>query len=86
MKTILLPIFDEFENYKLTHYKEVKIKNKPDHKDYIKVCRMLPGIPQGGSGALNRNEFPIEIQSFYDMRQNSKRFKGYYITLKQLKS
>jgi hypothetical protein len=86
MKTILVPQFNEFENYKFTGLKEVKIKNKPNTKDYNKVTKALPGMCVGYCPAIYtiaETNKPIEVVDFYDIRQKGvKKLKGHFITLK----
>lgn len=86
MITAIVPTFDEFNNYSFSGYKEVKIKNTPDWKDVNKIAKYLPGIPQGGIGRhplrdLLQNKQKA-VRDFYDSRQNTKKLKGFYITLK----
>lgn len=85
MITVQIPTFDEFDNYKFAGYKKVKIKNTPDWKDVNKICSCLPGIPMGGIGRKPLHDLienkAKEVRSFYDLRQNTKRLKGYYVTL-----
>ena len=85
MITILVPTFDEFNNYKFKEYKEVKVKNKLDYKDERKVISHLPGIPQGycpALGKIGQTKEPIEVIRFYDARQNTKKLKGYFVSVK----
>lgn len=86
MKTVIVPTFDEFEKYSFVKNVEVKIKNKPDFKDVNKITHFLPGIPQGGIGREPLQDLLTdgkkEVRSFYDLRQNTKKFKGYYVTIK----
>ena len=85
MKTVLVPTFDEFNNYAFVKDVPVKIKNKPTWMDLIKITRLLPGIPQGGCGRyplkdlLENGNKPVK--EFYDLRQNTKKLKGYYVRL-----
>ena len=90
MKTLLVPKFKEVwpvgakhHDYQFTGYKPVKIKNKPDTKDYNKVVSELPGFAQGYCDELytiGQTEKPIEITRFYDSRQASaKKLKNYFI-------
>lgn len=85
MKTLLIPKFD-LNSLKFLKYKEVKIKNKPNTKDYNKVAQELPGFPQGYCPAIYNileTKKPIEITRFYDKRQRgSRKLKGHFITLK----
>lgn len=86
MKTVSVPTFDEFNNYRFVGYVDVKIKNVPDFHDLNKVTRPLPGIPQGGCGRhpladLLKNGYK-DVRSFYDMRQNTKKLHGYHVILK----
>jgi hypothetical protein len=66
-------------------YRKIKIKNKPDWKDVNKITKWLPGIPQGGIGKepladLLKNGTK-DIRDFYDARQNTRKIKGYHVTL-----
>lgn len=86
MINIQVPTFDEFKSLKFDGYKIVKIKNKPDSKDYQKITHLLPGLPQGycsGFYDIGKNKKPIEITRFYDGRQGKglKKLKGYFITV-----
>ena len=49
MKTLLVPTFKHVQNqgYKFVKNEEVKVKNKMNSKDYIKVTNCLPGLPVG---------------------------------------
>lgn len=85
MINVQIPQFDEFDNYKFTGYKKVKIKNIPDWKDVNRITAHLPGIPQGGIGRnplqdLIKNKSK-EVKSFYDSRQNTRKLKGYHVTI-----
>lgn len=85
MRTIQIPTFDEFNRYQFVKYVQVKIKNKPDYRDVNKITHHLPGIPQGGCGReplkdLLSNGWK-EVRSFYDARQNTRRFKGFLVTV-----
>ena len=88
MKTLIVPTFKHENNvgYKFKSYKEVKVKNKMNSKDYIKVASHLPGLTVGYCGELYdiaELKNPIEVTRFYDIRQRSvKQLKGYYITVK----
>ncbi|HEY9341914.1 MAG TPA: hypothetical protein VIQ23_10050 [Hanamia sp.] len=83
MKTLSVPTFDH-EN-KFTGYKKVKVKNKIDHADEMKVLNLLPGFPQGYCPALSKiteTKEPIEITRFYDVRQRGiKNLKNLFITI-----
>ena len=85
MKTLLVPTFDEFNDYKFKGFTTVKIKNKPNTKDYNKVTSKLPGMCVGYCPALyliGETKKPIEIIHFYDIRQKGvKKLKGYFITV-----
>lgn len=89
MKTLHVPTFDEFNDYKFIKFQSVKIKNNPDNKDYNKVTRLLPGFCVGYCPELytiGETEKPIEVTSFYDTRQKSvKKLEGYYIILDKTK-
>jgi len=83
MKILIVPKF----NYKneFVENVEVKVKNKPDTKDYNKVTALLAGIPQGYCSKFFENFDKIDIKHFYDIRQigkGDKRLKGHFITLK----
>jgi hypothetical protein len=86
MKTVLVPTFDEFNNYAFVKNVEVKIKNTPDWKDVNKITRHLCGIPQGGVGRKPLHDLLTEgkkeVREFYDSRQNTRRFKNYFVTVK----
>lgn len=86
MKTLIIPILDEFNNYKQKGFKEVKIKNNPDAKDYHKITNVLPGLCVGYCPevySIGETKKPIEIIDFYDIRQKGvKKLKGHFITLK----
>jgi hypothetical protein len=83
MKTLLVPSFDYENNF--IGYKEVKVKNKMDHKDENKVLNILPGFKQGYCPALSKiteTREPIEITRFYDVRQRGvKKLKNLFITI-----
>lgn len=87
MQTVLVPTFDEFNKYSFIGYVEIKIKNNPDWKDLNKVTKPLPGIPMGACGRKPLNTLITkgrqQVTDFYDLRQNTKKLKGYYITLKK---
>lgn len=84
MKTLLVPSFDY--DTKFIGYKEVKVKNKMDHADEMKVLEILPGFKCGYCPALSKiteTKEPIEITRFYDIRQRgAKKLKNFFITLK----
>lgn len=87
MKTLLVPTFEPTcKGYRFLKYKEVKVKNKPNSKDYIKVTNALPGLPVGYCSELYKiteTAKPIEIIRFYDLRQQgTKQLKGFFIRLK----
>jgi hypothetical protein len=86
MITLLVPTFDEWNNYQFVKYVEVKIKNKPDWKDVNKITNHLPGLPQGGVGREPLKDLLTngskEVRSFYDARQNTRKLHGYAITIK----
>jgi hypothetical protein len=86
MKTVSVPTFDEFNNYQFMGYVDVKINDVPDFTDINAICEHLPGIPQGGCGRQPLNDLITngwkDVRSFYDLRQNTKKLKGYYVTLK----
>lgn len=86
MKTIIIPTFDEFNNYQFVKNVEVKIKNDPSLKDLHKVEKHLPGIPQGGVRYPYLQDLLTtgkkEVRSFYDARQNTRKFKNYFVTVK----
>lgn len=85
MKTIQVPTFDEFNNYAFIGYVTVKIKNTPDFHDVNTITKHLPGIPQGCIGRAPLSDLITtgskDIRSFYDIRQNTKKLKGYQVTL-----
>lgn len=87
MITIQIPTFDEFNNYKFVKFVKVKVKNKMDSKDYGKITKLLPGVPQGYCGkiyTIAKTKKPIDVTSFYDIRQNRKILrimKGNFITV-----
>ncbi len=85
MITVQVPTFDEFNKYEFVEFKTIKIKNKPDNRDWNKITRLLPGFCQGSFGPKTVEHFlkegKREVRSFYDSRQNSRRFKGWYITI-----
>ncbi len=86
MITLLVPTFDEFNNYKFKGNKEVKIKNKPNTRDYNKITKVLAGMCVGYCSAvytIGKTKKPIDITDFYDIRQRGvKKLKGYFITIK----
>lgn len=88
MKTLIVPTFKHVHNqgYKFNKNIEVKVKNKMNTKDYLKVAESLPGLTVGYCAELYdiaQIRKPIEITRFYDIRQRSvKQLKGYFITLK----
>lgn len=86
MITILVPTFDEFNNYQFVKYVEVKIKNKPDWKDVNKLTRPFCGIPQGGVGRYPLQDLlkdgKKEVRSFYDARQRTRQFRNYFVMVK----
>jgi len=82
MKTILVPKFDEKTNF--IGYKKVTVKNKIDQTEAMKVISELPGVPCGYCPAIYKiteTKEPIEIRRFYDSRQNTKKLKGFFITV-----
>lgn len=85
MKTVLVPTFDEWNKYAFVKNVQVKIKNKPDSKDVNKITRHLPGIPQGGVGREPLKDLLTtgsrDVSHFYDARQNTRKLKGYHVTL-----
>lgn len=85
MKTVQVPTFDEFNNYRFVKYVKVKIKNTPDFKDVNAITKHLPGIPQGGIGRKPLNDLITDgekdVRSFYDGRQNTKMLRGYRVLL-----
>lgn len=84
MKTLIVPKFD-YKN-EFVENVEVKVKNKPNSKDYNKVVRFLAGLPQGYCEDFYKDFDKISIEKFYDPRQISrgeKRLKGHFITLKK---
>jgi len=84
MKTVLVPTFDEFNKYAFIGYKEVKVKNKPTYKDLNKIETLLPGCPQGSSPLPDNlnNGWSVDVRRFYDIRQNTKKLKGYKVFVK----
>lgn len=84
MKTVLVPTFDEFNKYAFSGYKEVKVKNKPTYKDLNKIEALLPGCPQGSSPLPDNlnNGWSVDVRRFYDIRQNTKKLKGYKVFVK----
>lgn len=86
MKTLQVPQFNEFDNFKFVGYKEVKVKNKMNTADYNKITSVLPGMCVGYCPAIYtiaETKKPIEIIHFYDIRQRGvKKLKGFFITLK----
>ena len=85
MIKVSVPQFDEFRKYEFTGYKTVRIKNKPDSKDWNKITALLPGIPMGSFGPRTVESFlkdgKREVRSFYDARQNTRKFKNFYVTI-----
>lgn len=85
MKTVLVPTFNEFENYKFVKFVKVKIHNKPTSKDQLKIAAHLPGLPMGGVGREPLKELiqkgEMDVRSFYDARQNTKKLKGHKVIL-----
>jgi len=87
MKTLIVPQFDR-DTLQFTGNIEVKIKNKPNTADYNKVAKKLPGLTLGYCEQLytiGQTEKPIEITSFYDVRQGKdvNKLKGFFIKLKK---
>lgn len=86
MKTVSVPTFDEFNKYAFTGYVDVQIKDVPDFQDVNSITRHLPGIPQGGIGRTPLSDLITnglkDVRSFYDARQNTRKFKGYHVILK----
>lgn len=90
MIKIQVPIFTEVflpklkTRYDFSGYKNISIKNKPNFRDVNKITKLLPGIPMGSIGQTPLQTLletgKMEVCSFYDARQNSRRFKNYYIT------
>ena len=85
MLTVLVPTFDEFDNYRFVKLVRVKIKNVPDLKDVHKITRLLPGFCQGGVGpeplADLLEDGHKSVRSFYDGRQNTRMFRGHFVTV-----
>lgn len=85
MKTLSVPTFDEWNKYAFVKNVEVKIKNQPTCKDVNKITRLLPGIPCGAVGREPLKDLlttgKIEVRGFYDARQNTRKLKGYYVTV-----
>jgi hypothetical protein len=89
MIEVLVPTFDHSSEYRFKGFEIVKIKEKPDHKDVNAITKLLPGIPIGGIGKeplvdLLKNGYK-PIKSFYDIRQNTKRFGSFNVYLKNVK-
>lgn len=84
MVTLQIPKFDTFGN-KFLKFVTVKIKNKPNTKDYHKVINELAGFPQGYVAeiyTIGETKKPIEVSRFYDLRQRgSRKLKGHFITV-----
>lgn len=87
MITLQVPTFDEFCDYKFVKFVKIKVKNKPSTDNYNKLIRLLPGMPQGGTAALEKlikTREPIDVSHFYDIRQGGKslnKLKGHYVTI-----
>lgn len=85
MLTVQIPTFDEFNNYTFTGFVTAEIKEVPNFEDINTITRHLPGIPQGGCGREPLKDLLTDkkkdVRSFYDTRQNTKKLKGYYVTL-----
>lgn len=84
MQTVLVPTFDEFNNYRFAKTVAVKIKNKPDFQDRKSITKLLPGLCCGAVGLEPLKELmhtgKMDVRSFYDTRQNTRKLKGYYIS------
>jgi hypothetical protein len=84
MKTLQIPKFKKSDKYKFIGFKKVKVKNKMNSKDYIKVVSELPGMAVGYCAELYNileSKKPIEITRFYDVRQSPQFLKGHFITV-----
>ena len=81
---IVWPVGKKHHTYEFDKYVNVTIKNEPDSKDYWKVVKHLPGMPQGyvkDIYTIGKTHIPIEIIRFYDTRQNPKLLKGFFISV-----
>lgn len=85
MLTVQVPTFDEFNKYAFTGYVQVQIKDVPNWEDINTITRHLPGIPQGGCPKEPLKDLikngKKEVRSFYDMRQNTRKLKGHFVTI-----
>jgi hypothetical protein len=83
MLTVLVPTFDEFDNF--VKSVRVKIKNVPNLNDVHKITQLLPGFCQGAVGrkplADLLKDGRKDVRSFYDGRQSTSRFRGYFVTV-----
>ena len=82
MTKLIIPKFDI--NNKFIGYKIIEVSEKMNHEDEMKVIHELPGIPQGYCPALGKilqTKEPIEITRLYDGRQNTRKIKGFYISI-----
>ncbi|MBV5334197.1 MAG: hypothetical protein JZU49_00135 [Sulfuricurvum sp.] len=83
MKTILIPKINN--DFQISSFKQIKIKNNPDTYDYNKITKELPGTSCGYCPAvytIAKTKKPIELIHFYDLRQkNVNKLKGLFITI-----
>lgn len=85
MITVSVPTFDEFNGYAFVKNVQVKIKNKPDHKDVNKITRLLPGFCCGPVGPTPLADLLAkgkkDVRTFYDARQRTSKLRGHYVTI-----
>ena len=85
MLTVLVPTFDEFDNYRFVKLVRVKIKNVPDLADVHKITRLLPGFCLGAVGPKPLADLlksgSKDVRSFYDGRQNTRMFRGHFVVV-----
>lgn len=83
MRNIQIPTFDEKRNF--IGFKIIKIKNKPTHKDVMKITAILPGFCCGycpDAEKLGVTVDKIEIRRFYDSRQGGlNKLKNFYVSV-----
>lgn len=79
-----VPTFDQ--NIKFVDNVTIEVNKKITTEDYNRICRLLPGLPQGYPEpifTIGETKKPVPVIDFYDIRQGKavKKFKGYFITI-----